>query len=75
MCRRGLMQSPTTKKLVRVTLRFHQASEPMVFTVANAYTKGPLYCLRNEDNSTTKFPLVGIFSIHEDGGFSTQDKS
>jgi len=52
-----------------VFIRLQQASNPLVFNnISNAYTKGGLYCLRLEDGSTLKLPLISIFSIREEEG-------
>ena len=56
-----------------ITIRLHQASEPMFLkNVSNTYTKGPLFCIRQEDGSTLKFPLRNIFTIKEEGSYSSQ---
>lgn len=57
---------------MKITIRLQQLSDPMIFEdIYNAYTKGPLYCLRLKDNSTLKFPLVSIFSIKEETKYTT----
>ncbi len=58
---------------MKVTLRLHEASEPMVFeNIKNCYTKGKLFCMRLADGDTLKFPLVSIFSIREHGAYTSQ---
>ena len=58
---------------MKVTLRLHQASEPMVFeNIKNCYTKGGLFCMRLAGGDTLKFPLMGVFSIKEHGGYTSQ---
>lgn len=61
---------------MKVTIRLHEASEPLVFEdVRNTYTKGPLFCMRLADKATLKWPLVGIFNIREEKGFTSQKKT
>lgn len=59
--------------MTKVTLRLLETSEPIVLEAKNTYTKGPLFCLRTKENKTLKFPLCNIFSVEEEGGFSTQN--
>lgn len=60
---------------MKVTLRMHQASDPFFFEeVLNAYTKGPLYCMRMKEGYTLKFPLISIFSIREEKAYTSQEK-
>jgi len=60
---------------MKVTLRLHQASQPMYFTnILNCYTKGEMYCLRLPDGDTLKFPLTSIFSVLEGKAYTSQEK-
>ncbi len=60
---------------MKVTIRLHEASEPMVFEgVRNTYTKGPMYCLRLGGRVTLKWPLIGILNTREEKGFTSQEK-
>jgi len=50
---------------MRIEIHLLEQSQPMIFTkVTNAYTKGGLYCIYN-DERVTKFPLCSIFRIIE----------
>ena len=54
---------------MKIQIRLQEESEGILYeNVSTAYTKGPLYCIRLEDGSTEKFPLVNIFSIKEENG-------
>jgi len=58
---------------MKVTIRLQELSDPMVFDdVCNAYTKGPMYCLRLQ-NATLKFPLCTIFTVREEEAYTIND--
>lgn len=53
---------------MKVKIRLKETSQELVFeNVANAYTKGGLYCLYLRDRNTViKFPLANVWSVEEE---------
>lgn len=53
--------------LKKVTVHLYSQSKPLEYTdVDNAYTKGPLYCVRQNATVVHKFPLEHVFRITEE---------
>ena len=53
-------------KTIRVEVHLYSQSNPVeIKGVRNAYQKGDLYCVMQEDGTTQKFPLVHIFRVKE----------
>ena len=52
-----------------VLIKRNESSEPLKYTVMNAYTKGPVYCVLFEKDgvrTTHKFPLGSLYCVTED---------
>lgn len=53
---------------MKVELQRNETSQPIIYDVENAYTKGQMYCLVFKDKGervTHKYPLCGIFRVVE----------
>lgn len=54
---------------MRVEIQRNETSQPIVYEVENAYTKGPMYCVffvKDGIRVTHKFPLCSLFRVIED---------
>lgn len=54
-----------------IKIWFMETSQPIVIQNAkNAYTKGRLYCVYQDDGVVVKYPLCNIFKIEENYEFN-----
>lgn len=54
---------------MKVAIQRNETSQPIVYNVLNAYTKGPMYCVMFEKDGkrvTHKYPLCTLFRVVED---------
>ena len=56
----------------KVEVWLYETSEPLVHDAKSTYTKGPFYCVYDEDGVVTKYPVVKIFRAVE--GYGTHGK-
>lgn len=51
---------------MKVEVHLYQQAQPVIIEqVKNTYTKGPLYCVMQEDGTVYKFPVEHVFRIKE----------
>ena len=50
---------------IKVIVRLHTASQPIVLEASSTYQKGDLFCIRHYGGGTLKIPMHNIFSIEE----------
>ena len=54
---------------MKIEIQRNETSQPIVYdNAANAYTKGPMYCILFEKNGnrfTHKYPLCSLFRVIE----------
>ena len=52
----------------KVEVWLYQTSEPLRHNAVNTYQKGDFYCVYDEKEMVTKYPLIHIFRIVEEYG-------
>jgi hypothetical protein len=53
---------------MKVRVYLTETAQPIELVAANAYTKGPMYCVYLKDETVQKFPVSSIFRVVEDYG-------
>jgi hypothetical protein len=54
---------------MKVKIRLKTTSQPILHeNIKNTYQKGSFFCLYDENEKVTKYPIKNIFDIEEDYG-------